>query len=165
MLEPSSSTYFASNVESINLSFDLIGLIIACGVLVAIFKFTPLLQSLSTLTKLKPKHIGVIVVSIWIIAFTTVILNSWTSYQVQNAIWANEAQVISGCITDHKTVKGNSREETFFVSGIKFRYNDYATERYFFANREYETFIQNGQCVTIVYLSKYGNGILKIDKV
>jgi len=104
-------------------------------------------------------------VSIWIIAFTTVVLNSWGAYQVQNAIWANEAQVISGCITDHKTVKSNSREETFFVSGIKFKYNDYATKQYFFANREHETFIQNGQCVTIVYLSKYGNGILKIDKV
>ena len=165
MLKPSNSTYFVSNAESLNLGFNLIGLIIAFGVLFAIFKFTPLLQSLSALIKLKPKHIGVIVVSIWIIAFTTVVLNSWGAYQVQNAIWANEAQVISGCITDHKTVKSNSREETFFVSGIKFKYNDYATKQYFFANREHETFIQNGQCVTIVYLSKYGNGILKIDKV
>ena len=165
MLKPSNSTYFVSNVESLNLGFNLIGLIIAFGVLFAIFKFTPLLQSLSALIKLKPKHIGVIVVSIWIIAFTTVVLNSWGAYQVQNAIWANEARVISGCITDHKTVKSNSREETFFVSGIKFKYNDYATKQYFFANREHETFIQNGQCVTIVYLSKYGNGILKIDKV
>ena len=165
MLKPSNSTYFVSNVESLNLGFNLIGLIIAFGVLFAIFKFTPLLQSLSALIKLKPKHIGVIVVSIWIIAFTTVVLNSWGAYQVQNAIWANEAQVISGCITDHKTVKSNSREETFFVSGIKFKYNDYATKQYFFANREHETFIQNGQCVTIVYLSKYGNGLLKIDKV
>ena len=155
MLKPSNSTYLVSNVESLNLGFNLIGLIIAFGVLFAIFKFTPLLQSLSALIKLKPKHIGVIVVSIWIIAFTTVVLNSWGAYQVQNAIWANEAQVISGCITDHKTVKSNSREETFFVSGIKFKYNDYATKQYFFANREHETFIQNGQCVTIVYLSKY----------
>jgi multisubunit Na+/H+ antiporter MnhG subunit len=165
MLEPSTSTYFLSNVESISASFNLIGLVIAGAALVAIFKLTPLLHSLSALTKLKPKYIGVIVVGIWIIAFTAVILKSWGVYQVQNAILANEAQVISGCITDHKTVKSNSREETFFVSGVKFQYNDYATKRYFFANREHETFIQNGQCVTIVYLSKYGNGILKIDKV
>ena len=86
MLKPSNSTYFVSNVESLNLGFNLIGLIIAFGVLFAIFKFTPLLQSLSALIKLKPKHIGVIVVSIWIIAFTTVVLNSWGAYQVQNAI-------------------------------------------------------------------------------
>lgn len=163
MLEPSSGTYFVSNVESINASFNLIGLIIAGAVVVAIFKFTPLLQSLSALTKLKSKHIAVIAVSIFMIVFTTALFNGLDIYHVQNTILANKAQVISGCITNHKIVQGNSREETFIVSGVKFTYNDYATERYFYANREHDTYIKNGQCVTIVYLSKQGNGILKID--
>ncbi|MFD3321435.1 hypothetical protein [Alteromonas macleodii] len=165
MLEPSSNTYFVSSVESINLSFYPIGLVIVGAALLAIFKFTPLLHSLSDLIKAKPHHILGVSLSIWGIAFITTLLNSWDTYQVQNAILVKQVQVTSGCIANHEIVRGNSREETFFVSGIKFQYNDYAAKQYFFANREHDTFIQNGQCVTIVYLSKFGNGILKIDKV
>ncbi|WP_420934875.1 hypothetical protein ACOJR9_08925 [Alteromonas sp. A081] len=165
MLEPSSSTYFVSNVESISASFNSIGLVIAGAVLVAIFKLTPLLQSLSTLIKLKPKHIVVIAFSIFIIAFATELFNGLGIHRVQNAILTNQPQIVSGCITEHKIVQGNSREEMFVVSDVKFKYNDYATEKYFFANRNRDTFIKNGQCVTIVFLPKQENGILKIDKV
>ena len=165
MLEPSSNTYFVSNVEAINFTYDFIGLIIVGVVLVAILKFTSFLQSLSAITKLKSKHIAIFSASIWLIAFATAFLNSWGIIHAQSAIWANQTQVISGCITDHKIVQGNSREETFFVSGVKFSYNDYGTEQYFFANRDHDTFIKEGQCVTIVYLTNQENGILKIDKV
>jgi hypothetical protein len=164
MLEPSSSTYFLSNVESISASFNSIGLLIAGAFIVVIFKFTPLLQSLSTFTKLKPKNIVVIAFSIFIIAFTTSLFNGLGVHHVQNAILTNQTQIITGCITDHKIVQGNSREEIFVVSDVKFKYNDYATEQYFFANRNHDTLIKNGQCVTIVFLPKQENGILRIDK-
>ena len=144
MLEPSSSTYFLSNVESISASFNSIGLLIAAAVLVATFKFTTLLQSLSTLTKLKPKHIVVIAFSIFLVAFTTSLLNGLRVHNVQNAILTNQTQIISGCITDHKIIRGNSREEMFVISNVKFKYNVYATEQYFFANRNHNTFIKNG---------------------
>ncbi|PRO70152.1 MAG: hypothetical protein DSY75_04535 [Alteromonas sp.] len=165
MLEPSSSTYFLSNVESISASFNSIGLLIAAAILVATFKFTTLLQSLSTLTKLKPKYIVVIAFSVFLVAFTTSLLNGLRVHNVQNSILTNQTQIISGCITDHEILQGNSREEMFVISDVKFKYNDYATEQYFFANRDHNTFIKNGQCVTIVFLPKQENGILKIDKV
>jgi len=165
MLEPSSSTYFLSNVESISASFTSIGLLVAAGALAAIFKFTPLLKPLSSITKLKPRHILVIAFSMFVVAFTTSILNGLAVHQVQNAILANQTQVISGCITDHKIVEGNSREEMFVISDVQFKYNDYTTKQYFFANRKHDTLIKNGQCVTIVFLPKQQNGILKIDKV
>lgn len=165
MLEPSSNTYFVSNVESIDLNFDLISLITVGIVLIAIFKFTSFLHLLSAIAKLKAKYIAIVTAFIWLIAFATLFLNSREIHHIQNAILANQTQAISGCITDHEIIQGNSREEMFFVSGVKFKYNDYATERYFFANREHGTFIKNGQCVTIVYLPNQENGILKIDKV
>ena len=146
-------------------SLTSIGLLIAAGALAAIFKFTPLLQSLSSITKLKPRHILVIAFSIFSVAFIISILNGLAVHRVQSAILTNQTQVISGCITDHKIIKGNSREEMFVISDIHFKYNDYATEQYFFANRKYDTLIKNGQCVTIVFLPKQQNGILKIDKV
>jgi len=101
----------------------------------------------------------------FVVAFTTSILNGLAVHQVQNAILANQTQVISGCITDHKIVEGNSREEMFVISDVQFKYNDYTTKQYFFANRKHDTLIKNGQCVTIVFLPKQQNGILKIDKV
>lgn len=165
MLESSSSTYFLSNVESISASFNSIGLLIAAGALVAIFKFTPLLQSLSSISKLKPGHIVVIVFSIFLVAFTTSIINGLGVHHVQNAILTNQTQIVSGCITDHKIVQGSSRDEMFIISDVKFKYNDYATKQYFFANRDHDTLIRNGQCVTIVFLPQHENGILKIDKV
>ena len=165
MLEPSSSTYYLSNVESISASFDLIGLLIVAGVFVATFKFTPLLQLLSSITRLKPRRIVVIAFSIFLVAVTGAIFNGLAVYRVQNAILTNQTQVISGCITDHKIVQGNSREEMFVISGVQFKNNDYATKHYFFANRDHEKFIKNGQCVTIVFLPQQQNGILKIDKV
>lgn len=53
----------------------------------------------------------------------------------------------------------------FVISDVQFKYNDYTTKQYFFANRKHDTLIKNGQCVTIVFLPKQQNGILKIDKV
>ena len=165
MLEPSSSTYYLSNVESISASFNSIGLLIAAAVLATISKFTPVLQSLSSITKLKPRYIVVIALCIFFVAFTTSINNGLGVHRVQNTILTNQTQIVSGCITEHKIVQSNSREEMFVISDVKFKYNDYATKQYFFANRDHDTLIKNGQCVPIVFLPKQQNGILKIDKV
>ena len=60
---------------------------------------------------------------------------------------------VEGAIEDIQIVEGNSREESFTVGGVRFKYNDSGTEKSFFANRMHDSdTIREGQIVKISYL-------------
>lgn len=59
-------------------------------------------------------------------------------YTVKLVIENNEIQKVKGCIANHKVNQNYSRTEGFSISDILFKYNDYGTAGYFFANRQHD---------------------------
>ena len=79
-----------------------------------------------------------------------------------NDIDSGSYSTVEGIIEDIQIVERNSREETFTVGGVRFKYNDYGTESIFFANRKHDSdTIQEGRVVKISYLIE-GNENLEL---
>ncbi|ASF14982.1 MULTISPECIES: hypothetical protein [Shewanella] len=166
MLVPSSNSYFVSEIEAFSSDpVSLIGFVIAAVIFIVAYKYTPFIKHLSETVNLRPSTIFVLSFSFILIGFFATLSTYLDIYQVQQSVLENKTQLISGCIKDHQVNQSASREESFSVSGVRFAYNDYVTASYFFSNKNHESFIRNGQCVSILYLPNFKNGILKIDKL
>ncbi|MDH1625278.1 hypothetical protein ACE02Y_02575 [Shewanella xiamenensis] len=166
MLVPSSNSYFVSEIEAFSSDpVSLIGFVIAAVIFIVAYKYTPFIKHLSETVNLRPSTIFVLSFSFILIGFFATLSTYLDIYQVQQSVLENKTQLISGCIKEHQVNQSASREESFSVSGVRFAYNDYVTASYFFSNKNHESFIRNGQCVSILYLPNFKNGILKIDKL
>ena len=166
MLVPSSNSYFVSEIEAFSSDpVSLIGFVIAAVIFIVAYTYTPFIKHLSETVNLRPSTIFVLSFSFILIGFFATLSTYLDIYQVQQSVLENKTQLISGCIKDHQVNQSASREESFSVSGVRFAYNDYVTASYFFSNKNHESFIRNGQCVSILYLPNFKNGILKIDKL
>ena len=72
-----------------------------------------------------------------------------------------EQRVLTGEIEKLVEKEGASRTQSFSVSGVFFKYNNYQTESYFFANRKYsDKVIFNGGYVEIHYIRDNGNNYI-----
>lgn len=105
---------------------------------------------------------------VMILGFT--IVQAISHYQLvlySEKIKSGEFLIVEGEISELKIIKGNSREESFKVNGVYFKYNDFGTEKMFFANRNHDSqLIKNGRNVNIHYLqSESENLIFKVSVV
>lgn len=128
-------------------------------------KYTPFISAISQVTKVKGKYIFLFISLVFAFGLISTSLNYIDLYTVKLAVENNEVQKIKGCIANYEVNQSNSRSESFSISGIAFKYNDYGTEKYFFANRQHDSFIKNGRCVVIAFIPSSSNNIIKIDKV
>ncbi|VEE60742.1 Uncharacterised protein [Shewanella putrefaciens] len=166
MLVPSSNSYYVSEIEALSSDpVSLIGYVIAAVIFIVAYRYTPFIKHISETVNLKQSTIFVLNFSFILLGFFATLSTYLDIYKVQQSVLENKTQLISGCIKDHQVNQSASREESFSVSGVRFAYNDYVTASYFFSNKNHESFIKNGQCVSILYLPNFKNGILKIDKV
>ncbi|WP_152968271.1 hypothetical protein [Pseudoalteromonas sp. P1-25] len=76
-------------------------------------------------------------------------------------IKSHEQRVVAGEIEKLVEKEGASRTQSFLVSGVFFKYNNYQTAPYFFANRAYnDKVIFNGGYVEIHYIQDNGNNYI-----
>ena len=76
-------------------------------------------------------------------------------------IKSHEQRVVTGEIEKLVEKEGASRTQGFSVSGVTFKYNNYQTAPYFFANRKYnDKVIFNGGYVEIHYIQDNGNNYI-----
>ena len=76
-------------------------------------------------------------------------------------IKSQEEGVVTGEIEKLVVKEGASLTQSFSVSGVSFKYNNYQTAPYFFANRKYnDKVIINGGYVEIHYIQDNGNNYI-----
>ena len=155
--------YFESLIEpSIDMFIPHIGFLFF---IFAFYKFSPLFDAISATLKVQKKKLSWILLSIFTLTFIVGILNFIKLSDYERIIESNEFLSIKGCIENYQSTLVNSREESFEIKNIKFKYNNYATSKYFFANRKYDdNFIKDNQCINVYYIPENSqNHIVKIE--
>ncbi len=86
------------------------------------------------------------------------ITSLYSKMQYIAKIKSHEKRVVTGEIEKLVEKEGASRTQSFSVSGVFFKYNNYQTAPYFFANRKYnDKVIFDGGYVEIHYIQDNGN--------
>ncbi|WP_282114654.1 hypothetical protein [Pseudoalteromonas arctica] len=76
-------------------------------------------------------------------------------------IKSHDERVVTGEIEKLVEKEGASRTQSFSVSGVSFKYNNYQTAPYFFANRKYnDKVIFDGGYVEIHYIQDNGKNYI-----
>lgn len=89
------------------------------------------------------------------------IASLYSKIQYIAKVRSHEQRVVTGEIEKLVEKEGASRTQSFSVSGVAFKYNNYQTAPYFFANRKYNNkVIFNGGYVEIHYIQDNGNNYI-----
>ena len=81
------------------------------------------------------------------------IISLYSRMEYVAKIESHEQRVVTGKIDNLVEKEGASRTQQFSVSGVFFKYNNYQTAPYFFANRNYnDNVIFDGAYVEIYYI-------------
>lgn len=134
--------------------------------IIAFYKFSPLFDAISHTLKVQKKKLLWVLLFLFTLTFMVGILNFIKLSDYERIIESNELLSIKGCIQNYQSTLVNSREEAFEIKNIKFKYNNYASSKYFFANRKYgDNFIKNNQCINVYYIPENSqNHIVKIER-
>ena len=152
---------FASDIEKSYLGyfFNIATLVLV----VVFFSKIKFIYEKHLLSKVKI-NIYIIVFSLFLVVATSINnkinRNSFVELITKNDFFIEEG-VIANLVYDKKA----STDESFTVNGVYFSYNDYGTDRFFFANRKRNTTtIKNGAIVRVHYLVIDGeNYIFKFE--
>lgn len=133
--------------------------------IIAFYRFSPLFEAISRTLNVKKQKLLLVLLLVFVFVFCLGILNFLKLSNYQKIIENNELLSVNGCIENYQSTLVNSREESFEIDKVKFKWNDYATSKYFFANRNYgDNFIKNNQCISVYYIQEnLQNHIVKIE--
>lgn len=133
--------------------------------IIAFYKLSPLFEVISRTLKVKKQKLLIVLLTVFFFVFCIGIINFIKLSNYQKAIESKELLVVKGCIESYQSTMKNSREESIEIDKIKFKWNHYATSKYFFANRKYgDNFIKNNQCINVYYIPEnLQNHIVKIE--
>lgn len=134
--------------------------------IVAFYKFSPLFDAISDTLKVKKQKLLNALLLLFTLLLFVGVLNFVKFSNYEKIIKSNELLSVKGCIENYQSTLVNSREESFEIKGVKFKYNNYGTAKYFFANRKYgDNFIKNNQCILVYYIHENNqNYIVKIER-
>jgi hypothetical protein len=158
------SVYFESLIEAnVDMFIPHVGFLIF---IVAFYNFSPLFDAISGTLKVKKQKLLVALLSLFSLALLVGVFNFVQFSNYEKIIKSNELLSVKGCIENYQSTLVSSRGESFEIKGVKFKYNNYGTAKYFFANRKYgDNFIKNNQCVNVYYISEDSqNHIVKIER-
>ena len=143
--------YFESEI-----SYSLVGFFVATFFVVAIVLIQKLPAFGVRVAKVIPVPERVLVFTLALLSLVIAVgkIVQYHKYSdVADLVHGGKVHSIAGCIADYVTEKINSREESFKIKGVHFRYNDVATSKWFFANRNFgDGFIANGRCLDLSYI-------------
>ena len=133
--------------------------------IIAFYKFSPLFFAISETLKVKKQKLFLGLLSLFTIVLFVGILNFIKLSNYEKVIGSNQLLSIKGCVKNYQSTLVNSREESFEIEEVKFKYNNFATPKYFFANRKYgDNFIKDNQCINVYYIAENSqNHIVKIE--
>tara|TARA_R110002060_G_scaffold76136_1_gene86280 strand:- start:38 stop:520 length:483 start_codon:yes stop_codon:yes gene_type:complete len=156
--------YFESLIEpSIDMFIPHLGLLIF---IIAFYKLSPLFEVISDTLKVKKQKVLLSLLSLFFLVLFVGILSFIKLSSYESVIESNKLLSVKGCIENYQSDLVNSREESFEIEKVKFKYNNYATSKYFFANRKYgDNFIKDNQCINVYYIPENSqNHIVKIER-
>jgi heme/copper-type cytochrome/quinol oxidase subunit 2 len=140
--------------------------IIIFFLIILVLKYRVLSEIVADFTKQKRStlvRIFTTVMALWLVSFT---FSYSSQIELRNLIENKEYKIVDGCVSEYRVEipKYGTKVESFKVNGVYFEFSNYDDNLYFNGKDHLDSFLKNGQCLSIDYIQKNKtNRIVKIS--